>query len=57
VRLLAILRVELAIPHTIVLAMTVKPKGDDVWPIVIVAVILAALMAFLTPLRSQRAAA
>jgi uncharacterized membrane protein len=58
VRLFAILRVELAILYTIVLAMTVKPTGDDVWLIVIVAAILVALIvAFLAPLRNQRAAA
>jgi uncharacterized membrane protein len=54
VRLFMILRIELAVMFTIVLAMTVKPTRDDVWLIAIVAVLLAALiLLFLAPLRSQ----
>ena len=54
VRLFMIIRIELAVMFTIVLAMTVKPTRDDVWLIVIAAAVLAALiLAFLAPLRSQ----
>lgn len=53
-RLFTISRIELAVLFTIVLAMAVKPTRDDVWLIVIVAVVLATLiLAFLAPLRSQ----
>ncbi len=41
-RIFAVLRVDLLFLFAIVFAMTVKPTGDDVWAIVIVAAILAA---------------
>jgi uncharacterized membrane protein len=58
VRLFVILRTELAVLFTIVLAMTAKPTGDDVWLIVIVVAVLAVLIAaFVAPLRSSSATA
>jgi uncharacterized membrane protein len=41
-RVFALIRVDLLFLFAIVFAMTVKPTGDDVWAIVVVAAILAA---------------
>jgi uncharacterized membrane protein len=54
-RLFALLRVDLVFLFAIVLAMTVKPTGDDTWTLVVASAIVVALSAVF--LRSARAAA
>ena len=55
-RLFTVLRVDLAFMYAIVFAMVVKPTSDDVWVIVVAAVVLIGLtLAFLAPLRSAAA--
>ena len=55
-RIFALLRVDLLFLFAIVFAMTVKPTGDDVWVIVIVAAILvAAAVTFLRGVRETGA--
>ena len=57
-RVFALLRVDLMLLFTIVFAMVVKPTSDDVWTIVVVAVLLAAgIVATLRPLAQRREAA
>lgn len=55
-RVFALVRVDLLFLFAIVFAMTVKPTGDDVWVIVVVAAILAAgSAAFLRGVRATAA--
>ena len=53
-RLFTVLRIDLAYMYAIVFAMTVKPKSEDGWTILIAAAVLVALtLIFLAPLRAQ----